>query len=86
VSQGHERYVLRRYHQRLVSAGVDEYSWDDLVLDYRTALVDWTLVAVHDASHGSARAYWQPTMGCLLDAYEDWGCADLLSPDQAHWQ
>jgi hypothetical protein len=46
VNQGHEKDVLRRYHQRLIGAGVGGYSWEDLVLDYRVALVDWTLVAV----------------------------------------
>jgi aminoglycoside phosphotransferase (APT) family kinase protein len=83
VNQGHELGVLRRYHQRLVSAGIDKYSWDDLVLDYRVALVDWTLVVVQDAHNGSARDYWQPKMDCLLDAYEDWDCAQLLTTDPA---
>ncbi len=82
VSQGHEMDVLRRYHRRLVSAGIDTYSWDDLILDYRVSVVGWTLVALQDAHNGSAREYWQPKMGCLLDAYQDWDCAPLLTTNQ----
>ena len=80
VNEGHERWVLRRYHRRLVASGVEGYDWSDLILDYRVALADWTLVAVQDAYDGSSRDYWLPKMRCLLDAYEDWHCSRLFAP------
>lgn len=47
VSQGHERYVLRRYHQRLVSAGVNG-----------TAGMTWSWTTARPSSTGR---WWRST-------------------------
>ncbi|WP_151082075.1 oxidoreductase family protein [Nocardioides cynanchi] len=70
---------LRLYHHTLVDAGVADYTWDDLVLDYRSGLLYWLLVPVQDAADGSDPSYWRPKMGCLESAVRDWECLDLLT-------
>jgi aminoglycoside phosphotransferase (APT) family kinase protein len=72
----HEERVLRRYHAAL---GRPEYSYEDLMADYRIAVADWLLVPVQDAGDGSRRDYWWPKMQCLLDAFADHGAASLFA-------
>jgi hypothetical protein len=74
-----ERRLLSRYHEGLSAAGVADYSLEDLHDDYRRALVTWVLIPVQDAADGSAESYWWPKMQHLLDAFEDWECARLLT-------
>lgn len=71
-----EPRVLRRYHDTL--ARVD-YPYDELLADYRLAVLNWLLVPVQDAADGSRPSYWQPKMRCLIEAAEDHKVADLLS-------
>jgi hypothetical protein len=73
-----EEQALRRYHATLQASGVGSYAWDDLVLDYRHGLIYWLLVPLQDRFDGSARDYWWPKMQCLVSAFRDWQCADLL--------
>jgi hypothetical protein len=70
-----EAEVLRRYHRGLVAGGVNGYTFENLLDDYRHGLIFWALVPVQDAADGSARDYWWPKMQCLLDAFVDHGCA-----------
>jgi hypothetical protein len=70
--------LLRTYLAALEEAGVETYSWEDLVADYRTGLLSWLLVPVHDAAGGSDPSYWVPKLTCLLDAVRDWDCLELL--------
>jgi hypothetical protein len=70
--------LLRRYLETLQTHGVLGYTWDDLRLDYRLALIDWLLVPIQDAGDGSRRDYWWPKLQCLAAAYEDWCCEELL--------
>jgi thiamine kinase-like enzyme len=64
---------LRRYHQALLSHGVQSFTWEDLFADYRSGLVFWVLMPVQDGGDGSAWTYWWPKMQCLVAAFEDWG-------------
>jgi hypothetical protein len=74
-----ELNVLRHYHRTLQENGVHGYAWEDLVNDYRYALVDWLLVPLQDRLEGSAKSYWWPKMQCLAHAYEDWHVAELFA-------
>jgi thiamine kinase-like enzyme len=73
-----EHRILEHYHRTLVASGVEGYSWDDLVLDYRAGLIFWLLMPVQDGGDGAPRSYWWPKMQCLIAAWEDWQCAELL--------
>jgi hypothetical protein len=72
-----EQQILRRYHAMLLAQGVRDYTWDDLLTDYRTGLIYWLLVPVQD-SYGGSKDYWWPKMQCLVAAFREWHCADLL--------
>lgn len=74
-----EERILRRYREQLVAGGVKGYSWEDLLLDYRHALVFWLLIPVQDGADGALRDYWWPKMQCLVAAYQDWECDALLT-------
>jgi len=47
--------------------------------DYRLALTDMIFHPVWDTTYGADAAYWGPKLRCLLAAYQDWACADLLA-------
>ena len=74
-----ERRLLAEFHRLLVAYGVKGYPLDSLLHDYRLGLLYWLLVPVQDAHDGSRREYWWPKMRCLVAAYQDWECAELLS-------
>jgi hypothetical protein len=76
---GREMRALRRYHETLQAYGVSGYSWDDLLFDYRFAVLDWLLVPIQDAGDGSRHDYWWPKLHCLAAAYRDLGCEGLLA-------
>jgi hypothetical protein len=71
--------LLRRYHQGLLANGVQNYTWEDLMADYRTALIFWILMPVQDGGDGAEWSYWWPKMQCLVAAFEDWNCKLNLS-------
>lgn len=71
--------VLRRYHAVLQARGVRGYAWEELLTDYKLAVIDWLLTPVQDRQDGSTRDYWWPKMQCLAGACEDLSCLDLLT-------
>lgn len=74
-----ELHILRRYHTRLQNYGVRNYSWDDLLTDYRMGLIYWLLMPVQDRYGGANKDYWWPKMQCLVTAFREWHCEELLS-------
>ncbi len=74
-----EQRMLQRYLAQLQSQGVRNYSWDDLLTDYRLEIIEWLLNTVQDARDGSKRSYWLPKLQCVSAAFEDWHCAELLA-------
>jgi hypothetical protein len=73
-----EQQILRRYHATLQAHGVRDYAWDDLLTDYQTGLIFWLLMPVQDRYGGAGKDYWWPKMQCLVAAFREWRCADLL--------
>lgn len=74
-----ELTILRRYHALLQSYNIRDYSWDDLLTDYKIGLIYWLLMPVQDCYGGSEKDYWWPKMQCLVTAFREWHCEDLLS-------
>jgi hypothetical protein len=74
-----EQQILQRYHAILQAHGVRDYAWRDLLTDYQTGLIYWLLVPVQDRYGGASKDYWWPKMQCLVAAFREWHCADLLS-------
>lgn len=73
-----EQHALRHYYATLQAHGVTNYSWDDLLIDYKIGLIFWILMPVQDCFGGSETSYWWPKMQCLIAAFREWQCEDLL--------
>jgi hypothetical protein len=69
--------LLRRYHQQLIIHGVRNYSWEDLLLDYRLMITKMLFDPFLDYDPHN-RTYWWPKMQCLAAAYDDLDCKTLL--------
>ncbi|HEX5417442.1 MAG TPA: phosphotransferase [Chloroflexota bacterium] len=78
MAEEREVRALRRYHSVLQSHGIQSDSWDDLTTDYRSGLIFWLLMPVQDRYGKAKRDYWWPKMQCLVAAFRDWDCEDLL--------
>lgn len=75
-----EERILLRYLDVLYANGVSNYSWRQLLTDYRLELIEWFLIPLQDRNDGSPKDYWWPKMQCLASAFQDWHCLDLLTP------
>jgi hypothetical protein len=73
-----EEKMLHRYHTVLQHRGVSNYSWNDLLTDYKIGLIYWVLMPVQDRYGGASKDYWWPKMQCLTAALKEWHCEDLL--------
>jgi hypothetical protein len=78
VEDQREVKILRRYLSVLQACGVRNYSWENLVRDYKIGLIAWLLMPVQDRFSGSSKDYWWPKMQCLVAAFRDWHCEELL--------
>jgi hypothetical protein len=72
----HEESLLWRYQNELRRRGVP-YDWDLLKDDYLLSLSYMLFDAIWNATAGSGREYWMPKLKCLIEAYQDWKCAEL---------
>jgi len=72
-----EVQMLHRYHEGLQSHGVTNYSWDDLLTDYKVLLTYMLFYPLWDQTDGANKDYWWPKMQCLIHAYQDWECMAL---------
>lgn len=84
-AQNREATLLRHYYTGLLSGGVQGYRWEELLADYRVGLIFWVLMPIQDGADGAAKEYWWPKLCCLLDAFEDWNCANLLGEHAEHY-
>jgi Ecdysteroid kinase-like family len=74
-----EEKILHQYYETLQAHGVQNYSWEQLITDYKMGIIFWLLMPVQDCYNGSSKDYWWPKMQCLIEAYRDWYCEELLS-------
>jgi len=73
-----EKRLLKLYHDRLVAAGVGNYSWDDLWCDYREAVIVMTLIPIGQFRRQSpVGRVWFGVQDSMA-AFEDLHCAELL--------
>ncbi len=69
-----EQPMLRRYHDRLLEHGVDDYSWTRLLDDYRLCASMSTYVAVEwcrDGAREDTKFRWMPMLQKTLTALAD---------------
>lgn len=73
-----ERPLLRTYYDRLVSLGVEGYTWDDCWLDYRLSAIHNLFFPVYHWVVEGDPALWWPNLERAMLAYQDLRCEDLL--------
>ena len=69
---------LKRYHAVLKSSGIDTYSFNDLVDDYRLMLCFLIYVPVWDQSYGASESYWRPKFRNVMRDFKSFECMDFL--------
>lgn len=65
-----ERSLLKLYHDNLRYHGIENYSWDECLYDYRLGLLATLFVPIH---WNTPRAFKHPINAC-----RDWACHELL--------
>jgi len=69
--QAKELSLLHKYHEKLSASGIDDYSWDDLWLDYRFGAVRNLTIPLLFWNRGVPGDRWQHCLRCVLSAYDD---------------
>ena len=79
-SRALERDLLRRYHARLLHAGVTQYGWEDCRRDYQQAVVVRVLfMPLWFWATGAPEASVERSLANALQAFADLDCRSLLS-------
>jgi aminoglycoside phosphotransferase (APT) family kinase protein len=73
-----ERPLLHFYHEKLINAGISNYSFDELLLDYRRCVVRNLTFPLIQWARGRRREAWRYRLDCALAAYRDLNAAELL--------
>jgi Ser/Thr protein kinase RdoA (MazF antagonist) len=73
--------ILRHYHEQLERRGIAEYTWDQLMRDYKLAAVQSVYVAVEwcvlEEDRTKMRWVWEPKFQKAMAAFFDLRCAEL---------
>jgi hypothetical protein len=78
VRQRLELPLLRLYYQELTGGGVSNYSFEDLLLDYRRCVVRNLTIPIILWARGLGREAWRHRLDCALAAYRDFNGEELL--------
>ena len=73
-----ERPLIEYYYDRLLKYGVQNYSFDELWLDYRRCVVRNLTIPIIFWSRGMKPEGWWHRLECALMAYRDLSCDELL--------
>jgi hypothetical protein len=73
--------ILRHYHEQLAQRGIADYTWEQLVYDYRLAAVQSVYVAVEwcglEEDRTRMRWLWEQQLQKAMTAFFDLRCAEL---------
>jgi hypothetical protein len=79
VRERWERELLARYHRGLLGAGIDGYTWDAFLRDYRFAIIVHLFTPVLQAVGGIVGpTTWWYSCERICTAYAEWNCEELL--------
>jgi len=73
-----ERPLVRYYYEGLLAQGREDYSFDELWLDYRRSAVRNLTIPILFWSRGMKPEGWWHRLECALAAYRDLACDELL--------
>lgn len=72
-----EEFLLKRYHQGLISGGVDAYSFDRFFQDYRIAILRWWIGTVNGLGNPDSRNWTGRQADVAHQGVERWAAAAL---------
>jgi hypothetical protein len=73
-----EQPLLHYYHDGLLKRGVENYSFNELWLDYRRCVVRNLTIPILLWRRGMKPELWWHRLECALAAYRDLGCDELV--------
>jgi hypothetical protein len=73
-----EAALVHHYHEALLRNGVENYSFDDLWLDYRRSVVRNLTIPLIFWGRGMKPEGWWHRLECAVDAYRELDCDELL--------
>jgi hypothetical protein len=73
-----ERPLIHYYHDGLLKQGVENYSFDELWLDYRRCVVRNLTIPILFWSRGMKLESWWHRLECALASFRDLACDELL--------
>ncbi|MCK5894265.1 MAG: phosphotransferase [Endozoicomonadaceae bacterium] len=74
-----EAHLLEHYHGALCDAGVKDYPFERLINDYRLMIIVQLFAAIKEQVRGCGERLWFNRLLCLLGAFEDLDCRQLIS-------
>lgn len=76
--QRFETTLLSRYHEALVNNGITDFSWEQLLTEYRWAVVRAVAIPIMQWDHEISAFIWFNNLEKILLAFQDLSCMDLL--------
>lgn len=73
-----EKPLLQHYHAQLLKNGVQNYDWEACWLDYRHSIIQNLFEAAWWWKYELPNFLWWIRLECILNAYEDLNCAELV--------
>lgn len=74
-----EARLLEHYYGILCDAGVKDYPFEQLIDDYRLMIIVQLFAAIKEQVRGCAEPLWLNRLLCLLSAFKDLDCQQLIS-------
>ena len=73
-----EKYLVQRYHQKLLEQGVTNYDWQDCWYDYRASIIRYLFLIIGGWQEKRPATIWWHPVELGLMAFEDLNCKELL--------
>lgn len=74
----YEMELLKYYHDSLQRAGITNYGFDELLLDYRFSIIESLVIPIKMWRLGIRATIWYNHIERIFTAYDDLNCYDLL--------
>lgn len=72
--------LLQFYHSELMRLGVNNFSFDALLKDYKLAILSMLFLPAFKESIEIPEATWKLEFQCIMEALEDLDCYEAVTP------
>ena len=76
--------LLKRYHKVLLENNIKNFSFNDLLFDYKLSMFDIFFVPIRYWSVKIGAWLWWPHLERAILAFEDLNCWNIICKDPAH--